>query len=331
MAGSQHAASWLLAASSSCQRCCAARDPSALPPRSPHDTPPVEGTCGRHRHARPAAIARQDPYKMTLVTLLPLLLLLLLLPTPAVSAPAAAKVVGLPGWSGPLPSNWYSDFLALPGTTKSLHYVFVEAETNPAEKPLLLWLNGGPGCSSLDGLMYEHGPLLINHDGTQLIKNPYSWSTLANVLYLEAPAGVGFSYSTNTNDYMTGANQTAIDNMAALRVWYSQFPEFATNDFFISGESYGGIYVPTLSQKVFGSGLFPQFKGFLVGNGAWGGDSVTGDCGGPDASLKFLYGHGAVSDRLYTKIQSACTASPDGQVCMELHNEAQLMANGLNM
>jgi hypothetical protein len=67
----------------------------------------------------------------------------------------------------------------------------------------------------------------------------------------------------------------------------------------------GGIYVPTLSQKVYESQKFPQFKGFLVGNGAWGGE-----CSGRDASLEFLHGHGAVSDRLYNSAKAACSKSP---------------------
>ncbi len=116
-----------------------------------------------------------------------------------------------------------------------LQYVFVEAESDPMSRPVLLWLNGGPGCSSMDGLMYEHGPLLVNHNGTELVRNPHSWSTVANVLYLEAPAGVGFSYPPPTGSF--GANQTAVDNTEALIAWFADFPEYKVNDFYISGES----------------------------------------------------------------------------------------------
>ena len=73
-------------------------------------------------------------------------LLLVLLLGGADAAPAAAKVAGLPGWAGPLPSPWYSGFLPV-GPEKKLHYVFVEAEQDPASKPLLLWLNGGEQIS----------------------------------------------------------------------------------------------------------------------------------------------------------------------------------------
>ena len=78
-------------------------------------------------------------------------------------APAADRVESLPGWSGPLPSPMYSGFLALPGTQKQLHYLLVEAEPplDKASAPLVLWLNGGPGCSSLEGFFYEHGPLVV--------------------------------------------------------------------------------------------------------------------------------------------------------------------------
>ena len=128
------------------------------------------------------------------------------------------------------------------------HYWFVESESDPANDPIGLWLNGGPGCSSMDGLLYEHGPLLVNHNGTELVRNPYSWSTVANVLYLEAPAGVGFSYPPPTGSF--GANQTAVDNTEALLAWFADFPEYKGNDFYISGESCASNTTLLLSQCV---------------------------------------------------------------------------------
>ena len=152
------------------------------------------------------------------------------------SAPSADRVASLPGWTDALPSPMYSGFLALPGTQKKLHYLLVEAEP-PLDKftaPLVLWLNGGPGCSSLEGFFYEHGPFVVgdahappninfaddpsahgNASG-KLFRNPWSWSRAASVLYLEAPAGVGFSYSPVSSELVTGDNQTAADNLAAL-------------------------------------------------------------------------------------------------------------------
>ncbi|VDK68119.1 unnamed protein product, partial [Cylicostephanus goldi] len=74
----------------------------------------------------------------------------------------------------------------------------VESElVDPATAPLLLWLNGGPGSSSLEGLFFENGPFRIGKDGFTVTSNPYSWNKFANVLYLESPVGVGYSYSTD--------------------------------------------------------------------------------------------------------------------------------------
>lgn len=92
---------------------------------------------------------------------------------------------------------------------RALFYYFVEAESDPNLKPLVLWLNGGPGCSSVGaGAFVEHGP--FKPRGESLLWNEYSWNKEANMLYLESPAGVGFSYSSNksfyayVNDEMTG-------------------------------------------------------------------------------------------------------------------------------
>ncbi|PIO55419.1 serine carboxypeptidase [Teladorsagia circumcincta] len=70
---------------------------------------------------------------------------------------------------------------------------------DPAQAPLLLWLNGGPGSSSLEGLFLENGPFRIGKDGKTITRNPYAWNQFANVLYLESPVGVGYSYSTDGN------------------------------------------------------------------------------------------------------------------------------------
>ena len=99
------------------------------------------------------------------------------------------RVLHLPGFSESLPSRHYSGYLK-GSATVNLFYYFVEVEDyNPKTSPTLLWLNGGPGCSSLDGLWYEHGPFKINKDGTHLSKRSNSWNKISNVLYIESPVG----------------------------------------------------------------------------------------------------------------------------------------------
>jgi serine carboxypeptidase-like clade 2 len=120
-----------------------------------------------------------------------------------------------------------------------------------ANKPLVLWLNGGPGCSSLDGWANEHGPMMLDEEGHFHLNN-YTWVNAANMIYLESPGGVGFSYinSTAQEDLYMDDNTTAKDNLQALLSFFEKFPEMKENDFYISGESYGGIYVPILAYEV---------------------------------------------------------------------------------
>src|SRR5690348_1252000 len=104
------------------------------------------------------------------------------------------QVLYMPGINPQPNFNHYSGYLqGRPGN--HLHYWFIESQNNPSTDPVVLWLNGGPGCSSLAGLFQEHGPFRVNPDGKTLTYNNYSWNQIANVLYLESPAGVGFSYS----------------------------------------------------------------------------------------------------------------------------------------
>mmetsp|Transcript_22449 Transcript_22449/g.41312 ORF Transcript_22449/g.41312 Transcript_22449/m.41312 type:complete len:484 (-) Transcript_22449:86-1537(-) len=243
------------------------------------------------------------------------------------TALAADNVSSLPGWEGALPSPWYSGYLSF--GKKHLHYVMVEAETKPETAPVVLWMNGGPGCSSMDGLFYEHGPLLVSDDGSTLVRNPYSWSKLATMLYLEAPVGVGYSYSENATDMQNlNDEQTASDNLQALHVFFGLYPELKTREFYVSGESYAGVYVPTLSSKIYRDPTVDwNMKGFIVGNGIFSWKLMQ------QSTIPFLYGHGALSSWNMKKIDAAChgdyVKAPSDE-CTDLVNKASEAARGLN-
>jgi carboxypeptidase C (cathepsin A) len=200
------------------------------------------------------------------------------------AAPAADAITMLPGWNTTLPSPQYSGYLNI-SSTKHLHYWFVYSEKSPSSDPVILWLNGGPGCSSLDGFIYEHGPFQVDpNDYSNLLLRQYRWSSIANVLYLEAPVGVGFSYSDNPSvDYKCTDDTTANDNLAAVQLFFTQkFPEFAGHEFYLTGESYAGVYVPTLAEAILnaqkaGTYTGAPLRGMAVGNGCTG-DQI-GICG----------------------------------------------------
>lgn len=196
-----------------------------------------------------------------------------------------------------------------------LHYWFVESEGNPTTDPVVLWLNGGPGASSLIGLLTENGPFVLNDDSIvnttnvpQLIRNPYTWSKNANVLFLESPKGVGFSYCNNKNNCLNTDETTAADSYEFLVNFFKGFSEFANNEFFITGESYAGIYIPMLMDQIDKNGGI-NLKGAAIGDGCWGNEVGTCSFSGGDAqriSFTFYKGHAMIPQTLSAKIESAC-------------------------
>ena len=142
-------------------------------------------------------------------------------------APQKDQVTSLPGLAAQLPSLHYSGYLtALNGS--HLHYYLVQAiEVAPATAPLVLWMNGGPGCSSMDGWGYEQGPVHFkdfNSSGPELALNPHTWARIANLVFLEAPPGVGFSYRDDGN-YTISDSGNARNNLAAvLDLLTNKFP-----------------------------------------------------------------------------------------------------------
>jgi len=233
------------------------------------------------------------------------------------------EIKSLPGWDGALPSRQFSGYLDI-GVSKHMHYWLVECENDPKTAPTVLWLNGGPGCSSLDGLVYEHGPFRINAtDPSKLIRFNYTWAKLANMVYLEAPAGVGFSYSGNHTDYNTNDDLTAMDNVAAMNAFFKAWPEWKGNDFFITGESYAGVYVPTLAEGILwsegnGTWMGAKLKGIAVGNGCTG--NQIGVCGGQrdQFETEYLLATAFINTTLKTQIRQTCNWDKISRECESL-------------
>lgn len=141
--------------------------------------------------------------------------LLVVLIAVALAIDDSALVKDLPDVKAVYDRPWYSGYLH-PEPNRHMHYFFFPSQGNSATDPVLLWFNGGPGCSSLLGAMYEHGPFIFADAFAILIGNKYSWNTNANVLYLESPAQVGFSYSDGEPPLWTDDNVAQLNLKAVL-------------------------------------------------------------------------------------------------------------------
>ncbi|CAA0827238.1 Serine carboxypeptidase-like 40 [Striga hermonthica] len=220
-------------------------------------------------------------------------------------------VDSLPGQPSKVSFKQYAGYITVDQKAdRAFFYYFVEAQRSPDKSPLLLWLNGGPGCSSLGfGAMEEIGPFLVNNDGKTLHENPYAWNHVANVLFLESPAGVGFSYSnTTSNNLTTGDTNTAKDNYAFLLNWMRRFPEYKNREFYIAGESYAGHYVPQLAKTIIHHNKKPnstiiKLKGVIIGNAVI--DDETDIIG----EWEYLGSHALISDVTASKALKYCNFS----------------------
>ncbi|KAG6537216.1 hypothetical protein ZIOFF_002302 [Zingiber officinale] len=183
------------------------------------------------------------------------------------------KVIRLPGQPDGVNFNQYAGYVMVDNATgRALFYYFVEADKNNMSKPLVLWLNG-----------------------------------VANVLFLESPAGVGFSYSNTTSDYAkSGDKRTAIDSLAFLLNWFERFPEYKGREFFIAGESYAGHYVPQLALAILhhnDSNI--NLKGIAIGNGVINYETDS------KGLLDYFWTHALIADETIHAIHKFCNFSPE--------------------
>ncbi|CAN8254713.1 unnamed protein product [Cochlearia groenlandica] len=200
----------------------------------------------------------------------------------------------------------YGGYVAV-DTNRFLYYYFAEVANANNSAPLVLWMNGGPGCSSLHGAYLENGPFRVHSDGKTLYNNPYSWNKVANVLYIEAPAQVGFSYTTNATGWYKqlfedGDKLTAEDNYNFLVNWLERFPEYKGREFYITGQSYAGHYGPQLSQLILNRNnkTFVNLKGVMLGNPGF--NRTVED----DTNRKYMIDHALVSQENSDRLSRGC-------------------------
>eukprot|EP01065_Artemidia_motanka_P025673 TRINITY_DN30652_c0_g1_i1.p1 TRINITY_DN30652_c0_g1~~TRINITY_DN30652_c0_g1_i1.p1 ORF type:complete len:499 (+),score=176.12 TRINITY_DN30652_c0_g1_i1:75-1571(+) len=265
-----------------------------------------------------------------------------LLTAAVAAAPVLRKeVTSLPGLAGDLPSKMYTGFLPA-GTPPSgngtmyFHYWLQEAEVNASTAPVMVWYNGGPGASSLFGMLTELGPLLLNEGSMgaeynrtgvpQLQRNDFAWTKYASVVAIDSPPPVGFSFCSEAGQ--TGGGGSCGDwtdelvaeaNRKALGAFFADaFPEFEGRDFYIAGESYAGVYVPLLTDQFMRNPLpasGPKFRGIAVGDGCTGKEGI---CGLEVKQLyylaAFLHGHGQTPEAQWEKLRSACPNGAESAV-----------------
>ena len=145
----------------------------------------------------------------------------------------------------------YSGYVSIPNTKKEIHYVATLAQQNWTTAPIIFWYNGGPGCSSMMGLMQEHGPYIIPDGKTKFERNQWAWNREANVFYIDAPSTAGFSICTNDDNCIYDDKMTATENLQALAAILLKFPEINKNDLYLAGEDYAGIFVPELGIQIY--------------------------------------------------------------------------------
>ena len=166
-------------------------------------------------------------------------------------------------------------------------------------------------------MMQEMGQLWVDEeDPTKLVVNPNAWTNVSSMLFFEAPACVGYSYTDDAIGCQHNDTSQAIDNYRALLTFFASYPELVSNKLFITGESYAGIYVPTLAQQVVlgnAAGNTPKLnlQGIAVGNGCLGKD--IGVCAFNYANdiqtnAPYWFGHGLISPATYNAVVRDCPA-----------------------
>ncbi|VFQ60247.1 unnamed protein product [Cuscuta campestris] len=245
------------------------------------------------------------------------------------------KVEYLPGFrhEGPLPFHLETGYIGVGEAEEvQLFYYFVRSESNHSKDPIVLWISGGPGCSTLFALTQELGPLMFDKPKDMIniptmSLNPYPWTKFASFIMLDFPVGTGFSYAKHSTHNHTSILEARYHAAEFVRKWVEDRPEYQSNPFYVGGDSFSGITIPVIAQAISSGieqGLKPEvnFKGYLLGN------PVTFPLRDRGYFSSRANGLGLISDELYQLLKTNCNENIDKSKCTKLTQKAAKLTDG---
>ncbi|XP_023640518.1 serine carboxypeptidase-like 9 isoform X2 [Capsella rubella] len=268
------------------------------------------------------------------------ILLLLLFALSHHHADSGSIVKFLPGFEGPLPFELETGYIGIGEEEEvQLFYYFVKSENNPKEDPLLVWLSGGPGSSSLTALVSEIGPLVLKsefYNGTvpSLFSSTYSWTKVANIIFLDQPVGAGFSYSKTPLGKTGDTNEIQMIH-EFLQKWLHKHPQYISNPFYATGDSYAGMIVPAVVDAISKGNYICcnppiNLQGYVLGN------PITYEEMELNYRIPFAHGMSLISDELYESLKRYCKGNyfyvdPRNTKCLEIVEEYNKFTENINI
>jgi len=228
----------------------------------------------------------------------------------------------------------YSGFLSA-GQGNSYFYWLAESRSAmPSSDPLILWMTGGPGCSSTLAALTENGPCRVKSRSPaglwDMEQRPESWTEAANVVWVDQPGGVGYSGKPGLAGLVHNETEVGDNMFAFLQSLYGRFPQFLDVPFFIFGESYAGHYVPAVAARILrgrAEGVRIPLAGVGIGNGLvspaaqFFSKPQMAHTGGAGGSL----GEGVVNESVYSHMLAAMpTCTDDIHKCQESDEKDKL-------
>ena len=204
----------------------------------------------------------------------------------------------------------YSGFLKTDVEGTELFYVFTPSQSSPEKDPIILWLNGGPGCSSMSIFLELVGPVIFIPNKKDPVLNEYPWNKNASIFYIDNIGGVGFSKIKDPNFYYDDDIQAVSLNIA-IQNFFKIFSEYQNNTFYLMGLSYAGTYIPHLVSEMFKymdtnpEAIKLKLKGFFIGN-PYSYEATDWE----DSMFDFSFSHALISFETYEKYLKECPHWP---------------------